>query len=215
MNIPVQRIYAYSRPTRIGVYPVTVNEMGVHLRLDSDVLAAETDYIESLIIAATNTAEHWTKRTFVASTFIAYLDDFFCDFAYTIRKSPLISLDSIQYYKTGEATLSTIDSAEYRTTFSEDFSEVYPINSWPDDIDNRRQSIVFSFTAGYPDDTVPDPDASTVPEDIKNAIKQHVAAMWAKRGDCSQGSEIASGALPAYSKTIYANHRIMDLWVGR
>ena len=57
MNQPLPRIYSYSAPVRTGVYPVTVAEMGVHLRLDADVMTAESAYLDSLIKAATITAE--------------------------------------------------------------------------------------------------------------------------------------------------------------
>ena len=302
MNTPLPRIYSYSSPARVGVYPVTVAEMGIHLRLDSDVLTAETAYLESLIKAATQTAEDWTKRTYVVSDFTAYLDGFLqclvyarypanvSGAAYTVRRSPLISMDSIQYFKTDATVLSTIDAADYRVTVSKDYSEVYPVSQWPTDVDNRLQAILFSFQAGYPDDeteatvtnlvssgttatataanhqfttgqivtvagatpneyngaktiTVTDANTftytvvsgltspatgtitathgeSTVPWDIKEAIMQHVASMWTKRGDCSQdmvgtrGTAIASGSLPMYSKNIYTLNRIRDIYVG-
>lgn len=226
MTTTQNRIYDYSQPTRIGVWPVTVAEIADHLRIDSDVLATESAYLQMLIESATRTAELYTKRTFVMSEYTAWLDTF-CQrmwfgnpYVFSIRRSPLITLDSIEYYKSGEDVLSLLDSAEYRVTQSPDFSIVYPVSNWPTDVDDRYHSIKFSFTAGYSDNTTPDPDESTVPVDIKNAIKQHVASLWSQRGDCTQNvsgqlaDAISSGALPMYSKMVYNQNKIIDIYVG-
>ena len=290
MNQPLPRIYSYSAPARTGVYPVTVAEMGVHLRLDADVLAAESAYLQTLIMSATITAEQWTKRTLVDSDFEAYLDYFWCDAEYTIRRSALIAIASIEYFKTGESSLSTLSADDYRSTISKDFSQIIPVDQWPTDVDDRRQAIKISFSAGYEDTdtvasvtalvssgttatataanhgrttgqivtvagatpseyngaksiTVTDADTftytvvsglttpatgtitatyseSNVPWDLKEAIMQHVASMWTKRGDCSQdvvgsrGTAIASGSLPQFSENIYTLNRILDIYVG-
>ena len=187
--------------------------------------------------------------------------------------------------------MSTLASDEYRSTVSPDFSQIVPVNQWPTDVDDIRQAIKISFSAGYGDTdtlvsvtnlvsagttatataanhgrttgqivtvagatpseyngaksiTVTDANTftytvvsglatpatgtitatyseSNVPLDLKEAIMQHVAAMWTKRGDCSQdvvgsrGSEIASGTIPPYAKNIYTFNRILDVYVGR
>lgn len=200
------------------MYPVTVAEMGEHLRLDSDVLTAETALLTAMIKSATRIAENWTKRTLVVSTYTAYLDYFYPCAEYTIRRGPLISIESIEYYI--DDVLTEWANTNYRITVSDDFSKLVAVDSWPTDVDDREQAIKISFTAGYPDDTTPDPDASTVYQDIKEAIKQHVASMWTKRGDCSQdmigtrGTAIASGSLPQFSKMVYNQNRILDIYVG-
>jgi len=290
MNAPLPRITSYSRPTRTGVYPVTSDEMGIHLRIDSDVLAAEAAYLDELIKAATHIAEKWTKRTFVVSTITSYLDDFCSGAEYTVRLSP-VSAVTIEYLI--DDVLTELDSSEYYKTESADFPKLVPVDDWPSNADDRRQAVKLTFTAGFPDDetektitgltstgtvataisanhgfstgdrpvisgatpteyngsqqiTVIDADTftytvvsglttpatgtitatiylSTVPDDIKEAIKQHVAAMYTNRGDCtpaSQGGNVdrsglgSSVAVPPISRNIYDQNRILELRLG-
>lgn len=217
MNAPLPRITSYSRPTRTGVYPVTSDEMGIHLRIDSDVLAAESAYLDELIKAATHIAEKWTKRTFVVSTITSYLDDFCSGAEYTVRLSP-VSAVTIEYLI--DDVLTELDSDEYYKTESADFPKLVPVDDWPANADNRRQAVKLTFTAGFPDGAGP---VSTVPDDIKEAIKQHVAAMYTNRGDCtpaSQGGNVErSGlgskvAIPPLAKNTYEQNRILELRLG-
>ena len=95
---------------------------------------------------------------------------------------------------------------------------------------NQKITVVDSDTFAYPVISGLDTPAtgtitathsvSNVPDDIKEAIKQHVASMWSKRGDCSQdmvgtsGSAIASGTLPQYSINIYTLNRVLEIYQG-
>ena len=146
------------------------------------------------------------------------MDDFCCGLEYTIRRGPLISADKIEYYV--DDILITLDQSEYYSTESPDFAKVIAIDSWPTNADDRRQAIVVNFTAGYGDNETPDPDESSVPCDLKEAIKQHVAALYMNRGDClPQNSGLSqrgavNTAIPVYTRMVYEQYRIIDLYAG-
>lgn len=214
MPQPLPNIKNYSLPTRTGVYPVTVAEMGEHLRIDPDQLVDETAELDRLIKSATETAEDWTKLTLVDSDYTAYIDRFFSDVAYEVRRGPLVSMTKVEYYTGG--VLTELNSAEYYTTVQEKgFSRLAPVNYWPT-ADERLQAVKLTFSAGFVDVG----GVSSVPYDLKEAIRQHVAALYANRGDClpqnaglsTRGAQNTS--IPVYTNNVYTLNRVVDVYVG-
>jgi len=231
MGYPVPSIYDYKLIARIGSAPLTAAQMVEHLKLDPDLLGEPTfvAYMDALIAAAINVGEKVSKRVFWQGNFKAYLDFFVTcagyprglyrglnigqDQPYEIRRSPLVSITSIT--RKVQDTPETIDAADYYFTPSEtDFSYVAPSRgkSWPSDADDVLHAIEFDFVAGWTD--------ANLPADILEALKLHVSAMFANRGDCDgawSGSAAAACIgcpLPPGAKLIYSQHRIFDLRQG-
>jgi uncharacterized phiE125 gp8 family phage protein len=198
--------------------PVSLAEAKLACKVDEDD-TSEDDLFNIYISAATNFAEQYTGRDLINKSYIAYLD-FFPNFNVTyvnndigafiqIQKSLLQSITSIQYYS--DNVLTTFNPSNYYKSFSNDYSNIYIVNgaSWPSDADVRKQSVQITFVAGY------GASASNVPNDFREAILQHIAQMYANRGDCSDmgvGATIMdtmiASTLPEQAKLVYDMRRI-------
>lgn len=186
---------------------VSVAEAKAWLRVNG---STDDAIIESLIESATDLAEAFTKRTLRVTEFKTYRDvfgdisdnalfhsfpaqNYFSsqnDMPITIRKCPLVSVESIQYYIDGVLTTFT----DFYVVKKPDFSRLAPNTYWPI-VDRKMQAIQISFTAGYDE----------VPSALKTAILNHVLYMYENRGDCG-----CDGKIPAVSQTVYNRYRIMD-----
>jgi len=177
--------------------------------------------ITALIKGATKTAENHMRRELIDKGFRTFRDRFddydgLCgDYSVLIpasrrsyrpgielRRSPLQSVDSIEYLKSDVWTL--VDSSIYYATSENEYSRILLADgqSWPNDLDNREQAVRIDFTAGY------GADADAVPEDVKTAIKMHVANAFANRGDCVDGRFLPPGA-----RGIYNQNRILEIGI--
>lgn len=194
-----------SRSTELPVDLETVKEQ---LRIDDD---EQDSYITLLIQAATSVAELITKRDLSPKTYKVFLDSFLYSNGFELRRSPLISVDSIRYFKS--RSLTTIDANDYYITQSPTFGSVYPVEQWPNDVDdNRRQAIEIQFQAGYNIDRTSDPVVNDVPLDLQIAIMQHITSLYENRGDCSNLQRCAS-TVPCSAMSIYNLYKIVDLRV--
>lgn len=122
---------------------------------------------------------------------------------YEIRKSPLQSIESVEYYVSG--VLETVDTAVYYNTVEEDYSELLTNEDqcWPEDADRRQQAVVITFKTGFGD------SCDDVPAALRDAILMHATALWANRGDCDDAS--CAATVPAASRIIYMQNRIENL----
>ena len=201
------RAYSYHVTTPPANLPVTLVQVREHLHLDAS--DPSNDFLTALIKAATLVGEKITKRTFINTTFRTYRD--FFESCIKIRKSELQSLESFQYEVAG--VFGDVDSDLYYLTEEEDFPKIvlrYD-ESWPDDIDIKLQSIRIDFIAGY------GADSTAVPEDIQQALLNHIAILYENRGDCDQGladPDYWAKSLPATSQLLYELNRIMDIHDG-
>jgi len=191
---------------RIGERPISAFDVAEHLKIDTDLITGEFKaYIEGLIDAAVLFGEAFTKRTFIDSNFVSYLDGLYGGASYEIRKSPINSITSITYTTGGTPTV--LSSAAYYLAQSPTFSRI-GLNveySWPT-ADAIIHSVEIAFVAGY--------TSATFPADLKEALLQHVGAMYANRGDCGTSSGGAQCSLPASVKNIYSMRKIRDIGIG-
>jgi len=185
-------------PTELAV---TLAEVKTHLRLDI-ASTAQDAYLTSLIKAATLIGEKYTKRIFINTKFLTYRD-FFSD-CIELKKSRFQILHSFKY--SVNYSLIDVDPNLYYTTDETDFSKIIlkEESQYPDDIDNKLQSIAIEFTAGYGINN------TFVPADVKEALLSHIAAMYEDRGDCNLLSS-AESALPQTTKDFYYMIRIWDI----
>jgi uncharacterized phiE125 gp8 family phage protein len=141
-------------------------------------------YLLSLIEVVTNTAEQITGRDLINKTYKGFLDCFpACSTrSIEIRKSKLQSITSIQYLV--DNVLTTLPSANYYITESNNFSTINLVDgeSWPNNVDRRKQAIVITFVAGYGD------DSCDIPASLKQAMLSNVASLFDNAGDCTDES---------------------------
>lgn len=194
-----------SRSTELPVDLDTVKEQ---LRIDDD---EQDGYLSILINAAVSVAELITKRDLSPKTYKAFLDTFSFSNSFELRKSPLISVDSIRYFRS--RSLVTVDANDYYTTQSSTFASVCPVDQWPTDGDvDRKQGVEIQFQAGYRIDRSVDPVVNEVPFDLQMAILQHITSLYENRGDCSNLQRCAS-TVPCSALSVYHLYKIVDLRV--
>lgn len=156
---------------------ITLSEAKTHLRIDG---SDYDDLINPLLQTVTDYAEQITGRDMLNTSYKGFLNKFPLDCqSVEIRKSKLQSVSSIEYYKNN--SLQTFDSVNYFFTESNDLSSIslYPLKVWPCDIDNRSQSVVINFTAGY------GASASDIPQGLKDAMLRHLTLLFENGGDCN------------------------------
>lgn len=219
------RAYTYKvtvPPVNLAVSLATFKK---HIKQTS---TAEDALLTLYLEAAIGYAEKITRRDFITRTYETYRDFFplpsqnegyyplgaipsfgnrinttFGNVGFEIRKSPLASVVSIQYFVSN--VLTTVDPATYYNTVETDYSDILTLDTteWPEDADVRQQTVVITFTTGF------GPNEGDVPSDIRGAIVAHATAMWANRGDCDDSG--CSSTVPAASKMIYMQNRIENL----
>lgn len=114
---------------------------------------------------------------------------------FTLRRSPLISVDEIKYDDE-----NILCPKKYKVIKKQGYySEVILTGDMPE-LCNDWLPIEITFTAGY----------EKVPQDIKLAMLQHIASMWMNRGDCDNDTY---NKCPKISKDIYKKYKIIEVGV--
>ena len=150
------------------------------------------DLIESYIKAATDLAERFTGRQLLTATWEVHLPCW--RYEVLLKKCPLVSIISIQYYDLGN-TLQTIDLADIDSVAYDLSAE--PAVIWFPDLFymyERPDALKIQFTSGYG-------DASDIPEGIINAIALMVGKMVENPVDTVEN-------LPKASTNLLRNYRL-------
>lgn len=160
--------------------PVVLADMKTYLKISS---ASDDTLIQSLIDVATEYGEIYTGRSFRAQTWQLLLDEF--DYRIKLRRSPVDAIVSVKYSLAN--VMTTIAAATYYLKTLQQFSEILVSDGydWPTDIDNIEQGIEVNFTTAAYDKAA---------ERIQEAIKLHVAYLYANRGDCDDAAKAASAS---------------------
>lgn len=190
----------YTVTTPPAEEPITLTEAKEHLRVNN---SADDTLITALIETARQFGEKFCNRIFITTAFDCYfsgLDASSCEeYPWVqLRRAPLISLTAVEVF-TGGAYAATTDyslkdgNGFARLIFADgieaDVGQVYPLKA--------------SITAGYG-------AAADVPEDIKTALKSHIAFLYENRGDA-----VAQGKLsmPLETRAIYSGkYRILNTY---
>jgi uncharacterized phiE125 gp8 family phage protein len=165
------------RDTAPSLEPVTVEEVKVHSRIDTDV---DDAYIAGLIKVARGYVEDTTGLQIVTGTWKMYLDRFSCS-PVELPKSPLVSVSAVKYMDP-DGVQQTVDSSIYTVDTDSMPGRVYLAygQSWPS-IQCIRKAVEFDFSAGYGNPT----DA---PEGLQHAILMLVAHWYENRENASVAS---------------------------
>lgn len=163
------------------IEPVSLAEAKLFLRLtDSN----QDEVVAALIKAARSRCEQVTARSFINTTWTAYLD---C-WPSTVHLTPsqLGSVTSIKYLDTAEV-LQTLATSEYRVDAISEPARVTPAygKSWPS-IHPVTNAIEIAYVVGY------GAAASDVPEGIRAAIKILCSTWYEFREAVIAGTIVAS-----------------------
>lgn len=183
----------YVLDSQVSDLVVSVSEVKDYLRIDYDY---DDTLIEELIKAATEIAEKCMNRNILTATWISYRDSFHAD--PTLRRGKFISVSKIEYLN-NDAYVE-MPTTDYKITIGGVFGVICNADNITHDC--SCDAVKVTFDAGYGSST------TDVPEDIKTAIKSHVAFLYENRGSCN------SSEMPTIANVIYKKNTILDLGPG-
>lgn len=169
------------------------------LRLDVN-STSEDSILKLLVAQAVAAFESISRRTLMNTGFQTFRTFWLC--FYELRKSKLVSIESLSYEDEDEITV-VVDPSNYYTN-SEDayssliFNENFDFPSKSNNVD----SIQISFTAGLAATT------ALVPTDIQIALMQYIMFLYENRGDCAC-DDVSS--IPASAKRVFKSYQIIEI----
>lgn len=177
--------------------PLTLIEAKSWLRVSN---TADDTLITALITGARQFLEKYTNRIFVETD----IDCYFSGLNYSnsenyafiqIRRAPLMQIDSVEVYSGGAYAATT----DYELKPTNGFSRLLFINGI--DADNDIvYPLKISASFGY----------STMPEDLKTALKMQIAFQYENRGDTVEDGKIS---MPLQVKSILmSKYRILNTY---
>jgi uncharacterized phiE125 gp8 family phage protein len=174
--------------------PLTLEEAKQHLRIDH---ANEDSLILALITAVRHRAENETNRLFITQDWKMTLGEF-CYDVIELPRSPIQSIQSIQYVDTDEAA-QTLDYTLYELDNSTLPARVYPAYSetWPSTL-MTPAAVSITFRAGYGD------YPRDVPEDVRAAMKLMLGHYYENREEVVLGAGNTVNALPKAVEALLA-----------
>lgn len=172
---------------------ISLTDMKLYLKQDE---SADDGLIIALITVAEKTAEKIMGRDLLTAVYENYRSDIDSDL--TLRRAKFLSVSAIQYMNNG--VYNNVDPADYNVASNGIYGKIWEIEL-PDSYDDHPEAIKIVFSAGF------GATGTDIPEDIKTAIKAHVAYMYENRGDCID----VEGNLPVCSKLIYTNYKVIDI----
>ena len=184
-----------------AVEPITIDEAKLHLRVD----AFEDDYtINSLVKCARQYVEIVTGLALITQTWDQYLQDWPCNGEIILRRSPLISVASVNVKDTA-GTETAVASTVYIVDANQDpprIVEAYG-QTWPSTTLYPASPIRIRFTAGH------GATAASVPEPLRAAMLLLIGHWFKFREAVLAGNmERLSQELPIGVAHLRANYRM-------
>lgn len=187
------RQYTYIASGVRASYPITIDEVRSHLKIDIYEDDQE-DYLNLLIAAVVEKAEQFTNRSFINQDWITYRDSLL-EF-YVLEKANPQSVAYVKYLNKDNEWVTLINDVDYCFIKKLPYGEIL-ISSFFD-INCKPQSIEIKFTAGYG-------TASNVPASLKLTMLQHLAFVYENKGNC--GFE----EIPPLILSGYRDYRVINL----
>lgn len=188
--------------------PINLDDLKTQLKI----LVSNTeqdDYLTLIILAVSRIAEEIMQRTLLETEFRTYRD--FLNPIIKLVRFPFISLESFRY--SVDDVFQDVDSSLYYMTKETGFSKLVlrTDSEYPCDIDDRLDSVLIDFKAGYGG------DYTSIPKDIYMAMLNHANSVYENRGDCDADiNQISSlnivwRSLPSLSRAVYDLNRPIHL----
>lgn len=191
------------RATEPTVYPVTLSEAKLHLRIDN---IDDDTLLTSLLASATRWAEDYCDRTFCGTQWQMRLDSFYGPVGSPVqfglkadgnniegRQGTVPNLDvelprppmmqsgtatavTITYTPSAGASTTTLDATTYRVDRQATPGVCRPLygQTWPTHLVDQN-SVTVTWWAGY------SADGTSVPPPVKSAILMLVSHLWSNR----------------------------------
>ncbi len=195
--------------------PVTLANTRTHLRLTATGSPAshpDDSYIESLITAAREYAEIFTRRALITQTWDMWLDDWPADDYFELPKPPLQSITSITYKDTDGTSYSLTEGTDFVVDTDSTFGRVVLEwdESWPTTSLHPKNPIKVRFVCGYSPNSDSPPDyRANVPQMIKQAIYLVVGHLYNNREDTIAG--VALQNIPTGAQSLLYPYRAFSL----
>lgn len=173
--------------------PVDITEVQTHLRV-----SGQSTEITRLIKAARGVVERYLNRALITQTWDAYYDSW-CDLK--LPYPPLsITTAPIVYYRDLDGAEQTLSSSLYHISKDEP-AEIYRKDgvSWPDLQYANPNPVRIRCVVGY------GAAGSSVPEEIKHAMKLIITDMYENRGTVVLGSV---AKIPNYITDLIHSYKI-------
>lgn len=177
--------------------PVTLAEVKANSRVD---ISADDALIESLISAARDYAERFTRRAFITSQFELFLDGFPC--VIHLVNPPILSVISVEYVNDAGDTVS-LAADKYRVDHDSEPGRISPAlgQDWP--MASRQiNAVKVTYAAGYG-------AADKVPAAIKQAILLIVGHWYENRESVVVGP--AANEVPMAAESLLRMYRVEGL----
>lgn len=138
--------FALTLVTAPALEPVTLAEVKTHLRVEHDL---ENALIESLITAARNFVENFTRRALIEQSWKLTLDQFPCWEIY-LPKPPLISITKIEYLNSLGIADSLTETIDFLVDKESEPARVTPfyLGTWPIAY-QQINAVSITFKCGY------------------------------------------------------------------
>lgn len=189
-----------SWPGETGDWPVSLDEIKAHLRIDSDDTNEEA-LLDAYLGAATRWTEGYCNRKWLTQT----CTDVFDEFPTVIRPrfSPLIAVTSITYIDDAGAS-QTLDSSVYQVDAVNEPGRIAVAynEDWPSLRGGDLNAVTVVYTAGYGSST------SDVPEPVRNAIMMLAGSLYENREDTSP---ITMSTVPVDVRMLLAMYRLWNV----
>lgn len=152
--------------TRPNLEPVTVDDVKLHTRIDSDI---EDSLLQTWITSAREQAEDFQRRAYISQVLELSFDEF-PKLPLSLPRCPVISIESISYidYQNNVVTMALTDFILDTDSEPARIDHAYS-KSWPCVTLRSINSVKIRYTAGY------GATAESVPEKVKDAIMLYCA----------------------------------------
>ena len=211
------QVWTYYDISAPATLPISVAETAIHLKIDWTPDTNLTNYLTNLIVTAVVTAEKYMNRVLLTRSVRTYRDYF--ESFIELRRYPVTAITKFQYTNTDNTLITLpitfLNSIYYLT--DEIYPQIIPYpTDFPQDAIDKRQCIIIEFNAGY----LTSAALLIAMPDIKTALLNHIAFMYANRGDSDNASITESGgggsisstlAIPTVARQIYDRYRIKSL----
>ncbi len=142
-----------------------------HAKIDSDAATADSTQITATVLTAIRWVEMYCNRALVTQTVTLELEEWEFVEPFHIPLPPFLAVSSLKMYDEDDSA-TEVTSAGYRIVGADPARIVQKGDGWT--IENPVKAAVLVYTAGYG-------AASTVPEDIKTAIRMVFTDLYQNR----------------------------------
>ncbi len=166
--------------------PVTLDELKAHARIEE---SSDDELLTSLLKAARQWAEAFTRRAFIAQTWALYVSGRLYGRKLVLPKGPLISVSKVQFFDEEDNATDWDETNYYVNTACVPGEIVLRFDAaWPEGA-RGANGVIVEYLAGYGE------TAADVPEGLKLAIKQLALHWYENRGEAATSSSYARAPL--------------------